>query len=409
MEKKKIVFNLIVLSIILVIAIIVTMIIIVIKENNKNIEENHIVINTASNQIISGNNTVDNQNTSGNNVDSNETLDEEDKYQLTLNSNIQKVYGESNYVMLEQCLNTYYRGIKEGDVQKVINLLSDIYKANNTDVSSLPQGFERFRITEAYYKDLSVDKTEYYVLGNLLWDNYTGMSIVYVVVTLDTINNTFSITPVNATINNQTEYFDIINKTTSQNANAIIKNENNTIEQKSLTTQEIIQYYLNDYTTMAIYYSEIGYNLLDEEYRTKKFANIEDYKLYITQNALRMENATVVQYAYENKEDYIEYTIIDNYNNTYVIKRFDIMNYKVISDIYTVDLNIVVQKYDNGTDEDKVAINIQKIVEAFNNKDYKYVYSKLSNMSKQNEYTTLETFENSMNSMFLRYICSIRN
>lgn len=409
MEKKKLVFNLIVLSIILVIAIIVTMIIIVIKENNKNIEENHIVINIASNQIISENNTVDNQNTSGNNVDSNETLDEEDKYQLTLNSNIQKVYGESNYVMLEQCLNTYYRGIKEGDVQKVINLLSDIYKANNTDVSSLPQGFERFRITEAYYKDLSVDKTEYYCLGNLLWDNYTGMSIVYVVVTLDTINNTFSITPVNATINNQTEYFDIINKTTSQNANAIIKNENNTIEQKSLTTQEIIQYYLNDYTTMAIYYSEIGYNLLDEEYKTKKFANIEDYKLYITKNALRMENAAVVQYAYEDKEDYVEYTIIDNYNNTYVIKRFDIMNYKVISDIYTVDLNIVVQKYDNGTDEDKVAINIQKIVEAFNNKDYKYVYSKLSNMSKQNEYTTLETFENSMNSMFLRYICSIGN
>lgn len=42
--------------------------------------------------------------------------------------------------------------------------------------------------------------------------------------------------------------------------------------------------YLNDYINKALNYPELAYNLLDEEYRNKRFESIEDYKIYISDN-----------------------------------------------------------------------------------------------------------------------------
>ena len=43
--------------------------------------------------------------------------------------------------------------------------------------------------------------------------------------------------------------------------------------------------------------------------------------------------------------------------------------------------------------QERVAINIQKVVAALNNKDYRYVYSKLAEEFRANKYPTLESFE----------------
>lgn len=78
--------------------------------------------------------------------------------------------------------------------------------------------------------------------------------------------------------------------------------------------------YLNDYINKALNYPELAYNLLDEEYRNKRFESIEDYKIYISDNKKHIENITMVQYGEKDKENYKEYTVVDNFDNYYTIK-----------------------------------------------------------------------------------------
>lgn len=180
----------------------------------------------------------------------------------------------------------------------------------------------------------------------------------------------------------------------------IIKNEvveNNTVDNnegiiQDSSIEKTPTYYLKDYTSKAVYQPEEAYNLLDEEYKQKRFPSIESYKEYITRNIAKLENATVMKYELDNMGTYLQYTIIDSYNNNYIIKIYSSKEYRVIADNYT--LNSV--EYNQGNEKEKVAINIKKIVEAFNLKDYAYVYSKLSEEFKTQKYLSLQQFEDEM-------------
>ena len=67
-------------------------------------------------------------------------------------------------------------------------------------------------------------------------------------------------------------------------------------------------------------------------------------------------------------------------------------------DIYTVDIEEFTNKYNTATNENKVSMNVEKVEAALNNKDYKYVYDKLDETFKNNNYPNLQDFENYMNS-----------
>lgn len=385
--KKNIVYTCLIIAIVLAIILFVT---IIVLANSNTKERNNIVQS----------NYVDTVTDSESNEDKEENKYEEDQFAITLDTSINKVHGEANFVTIEQCINKYYKAVEDLDNQKITDLLSETYKTNNSNIESLTQGFEQFRIKEIYCKELDFTKKEYYVFGNLLWKNYSGMSTILVIVNVDTTNNTFSITPTNIDITNEAEYNNILNQLSKQSqSNSIVKNNNNTYTKITMTTAEIIQYYLKDYTIMAVYYPEIGYNLLDEDYREKKFGSLEEYKTYINKNIQKIANATIVNYGYEDKEDYLEFTIIDSYSNEYIIKRINTMEYTVISDIYTTDIDLITQKYDEGDAEEKVTINIQKIASALNNRDFKYVYSKLSNEFKETHYPNVKQLENEMNNI----------
>lgn len=71
-----------------------------------------------------------------------------------------------------------------------------------------------------------------------------------------------------------------------------------------------------------------------------------------------------------------------------------VYRYSVILDTYTIDLPEFKEKYYSAKDDtERVALNIQKIFEALNNKDYNYVYSKLAEGFKDKNFKTLESFE----------------
>ena len=91
---------------------------------------------------------------------------------------------------------------------------------------------------------------------------------------------------------------------------------------------------------------------------------------------------------------------MDQNNNYYIFNEKNIMDYTLILDTYTIDLPEFIDKYNNATEEDKAKMNLEKIQEAINNKDYRYVYRKLNETFRNNNFQNIEMFENYMNTNF---------
>jgi hypothetical protein len=65
----------------------------------------------------------------------------------------------------------------------------------------------------------------------------------------------------------------------------------------------------------------------------------------------------------------------------------------VILDTYTIDMPEFIEQYIVATGQKKIGMNIEKIISAINDGDYKYVYNKLDNTFKNNKFSSVENFE----------------
>ena len=78
--------------------------------------------------------------------------------------------------------------------------------------------------------------------------------------------------------------------------------------------EQIVQRYFEDYIQNALYDPERAYNLIQEEYREKKFETLDKYKKYISgkhQQLISMDYHSIKdQEEFESEEEYTEY--IDN-------------------------------------------------------------------------------------------------
>ena len=101
-------------------------------------------------------------------------------------------------------------------------------------------------------------------------------------------------------------------------------------------------------------------------------------------------------YSIENNK----YICKNQWNNYYVFNVKGALDYDVMLDIYTVDLEEFTRKYDSSSDENKVAMDVQKIESAINNKDYVFVYNKLDETFKNTNFESYENFEKYMSENF---------
>ncbi len=241
---------------------------------------------------------------------------------------------------------------------------------------------------------------------------------MYFIVNLDLSSNAFSIIPID-----KSEYDRKISEPVKANDNqedTVEKNDNNLIPQKYYEEADIIDIYLQDYIELALFNPEMAYQTINEDYRIKKFETYQEYEEYIAEKREELETmckSIRKQYTdFETYQEYEEYyrqvskTDIKQYkveeingkkryiciagNDRYYI--FDInsiMDYTVILDTYTVDLPEFTEQYNSANDSEKAGLNLQKVVDAINNKDYEYVYNKLDDTFKENNFPTLNEFE----------------
>ncbi len=170
--------------------------------------------------------------------------------------------------------------------------------------------------------------------------------------------------------------------------------ECNEIQYVSMSIDDLILIYFDDYKTYMLENPEQAYNLLDKEYREKRFVNIDGYKAYIENNKEMISNNSLESYKISVDDEKSKYICLDQYGNYYIFTENAIMDYTVILDTYTVDLPEFTEKYSSSTEQQKVALNIDKFMQAINAKDYKYAYGCLADSFKNNYFKTQEEFEN---------------
>lgn len=341
---------------------------------------------------------------------------------LVMTLDVKETKEAKEFKNVNYCVSDFFTAITNENTEKVIALLDEKYKKNkeiNTTnaltVTNFINGkFNYFFAKKINYKEVSLSQEyQYYVYGEIYYDDYKQSSGIYIILNVDFVNNSYSIQfdDRNAKITEQ-EYDNIVNKLKSNNTNEYIEATNSSFSQIKLNSYnsfpnnstdkpDMLEEYLKNYSIMAVYNPEYAYNeLLDKDYRNAKFKNIQEYKDYVEKNKNSILDTAIREYTSEYKEDYTEYFVVDTSDNYYTFKVKDTMQYTIVLDFYTIELDQIAQKYDAGTEQEKVAINIQKVIAALKDKDYEYVYNKLNENFRNSNFNTLEEFENRMKNIY---------
>lgn len=168
------------------------------------------------------------------------------------------------------------------------------------------------------------------------------------------------------------------------NIKLIERNDYNEVKKIKLDEERICLQYYYDYMNMLRNDTDKLYETLNNEYREKRFENIENFKDYINENKQKLEKVVPSNYQVKSRNNYTEYRLVDEEGRNYIFCATAAMKYTMYLDTYTVDLPEFTEQYSNASDQRKVALNITKINSAINNQDYKYVYSKLADSFKNN-------------------------
>lgn len=221
----------------------------------------------------------------------------------------------------------------------------------------------------------------------------------YFIVRTDNKNQSYSIEFVNYKVNNIEEV------KVEENDNKIEKNDYNNFEIEMINDGQILQNYLEHYKNMAIYYPEITYNeYLDEEYREKRFGALENYKKYITDNIEFMQSIRATKYLVEEDENGARsYACMDQYENIYLFNISSMLKYRIKLDTYTLKNDKFISEYNNVDNQNKVKMNINKIINMLNSRDYNSIYKLIDENFRNNNFNSIDAFEKYIKNRFPAY------
>ena len=301
---------------------------------------------------------------------------------------------ETIYNMLDsQYINEY--GITKDNAYEKINCI-DIEDLNEDQLNYLDL---KMRIEEMYREEKSTNIRIYFVFGNIKYNIIEKEQEYKMIIEVDSQNNTFSILPEEYLEDHK--YTQIENlKNYNINIDKIDENEYNKFNFVNIEDSRVISDYLSNYKDKIVKNIEQSYDLLDEEYRKKRFNTYEEYEQYVKENIKELLSINFTKYRISKENDINEYICIDLNNNYYIFKETAIMEYKMYLDDYTVDSSEFIEKYNSSDEKTKVQINTEKIVKAINNKDYNYIYQRLDKQFVASNFPTITEFNSYMKKQY---------
>lgn len=178
-------------------------------------------------------------------------------------------------------------------------------------------------------------------------------------------------------------------KTDEITINPNIIEKNNAFIPVNANKQYIVIQYLDDLKFKMTHMTRKLYDLLDVEYKQKRFLTYEEFTIFLNDIKERIPNINVEKYKYEDNK----IQILDNYNNIYTFNISNIMEYTIVLDDYTIPEEEIVTSYLSMEDEKKVYSNIEKFLKMANMKDYSSMYRVLDDTFKENNYKTVDVFK----------------
>ncbi len=337
-----------------------------------------------------------------NNSKQEEVIEEEADYTRTIEEDLEKVKDYNSYYSIINTMATYYAYVTNGNGTALSSVIDSEYMSKNSitkdniaekmgeQIDEQLKNNENFevKVQKMYVKD-NYEYPTYCVHGKIYYydaNDQMRYNDCYIIVYTDSENITYSIEPIT-----ETEYKSIEQNKTELANKKIEQNQYNKMLYINVSEETAASSLLYDFKLKAETDVESAYNLIDKEYREKRFGNIDEFKKYIENSSIK--NAMQNKYQRTVKDDYTEYVCIDQNNNYYIFKENGILDYTVILDTYTLDLPEVVSNYNSSTEEEKITINIQKVFQALNSGDYKYVYGKLDDTFKSTNFKTEADFE----------------
>lgn len=319
-------------------------------------------------------------------------------YEEERNKTAHIVENANTFYTIENCINVYLNNVYSKNNDNIQSLLYQPSEISNVEFYDTQKENIAQEIWESDDNGISI----YYVFTKIRDKNELDISNefnYFFTVILDENNHTFAIRP-----NGKQHLLENLKAIEQYTIDGIRKNSINRYSDIIIYNEDIINKYFTEYIKNALYNINVAYELLDEEYKNSKFENIEAFKKYIDNNRESILNSTINKYSKEQFEDYVQYTIIDNYNKYYIIKETSVMKFKILLDNYTVNTEEINSKYEKATDDVKIATNVDKIFKMIDNKEFKAIYDNYLNTGFKNNYFSDYTkFETYMNNTFFEY------
>lgn len=293
------------------------------------------------------------------------------------------------YVIIQKCIGNYIEYSNESNEEKLAAILEKEEKTEKFD--------EVYYLKiEQIYKIERINDTTYFVETTLDDKN------VYFVINVDYITKSYNIRKSteteykNAKENNvDTKYLQSIE---------IKSNDYNKIEDKDLSNEQVMSKYFYSYLQLELTKPEVAFTILEKGYKSQKFGNdINKYKKYIENNKEKLSDTAIVESSVKASDNSTQYTIVDTYGKTYIIKEYKYTDYTIEIQEDNKENEEYLNKYLALSPTEKVEENIKRVYQLIDDKEYESVYNLLDSQFKSSNFATLEQFENYAKETFFEY------
>ena len=382
-EKSKLLIKIGILIFALVLMVVLVIISNQPQSTSKENDENNNVENAMNQEASSYDNNSTNENNTKNNTDENSLV---------------RITNTKTYFLMKQCIETYYNSVIGERNFKIIDSKAkkeiDVQQINLLSYHDIP----KFCIDRIYGQKINANENMYIVYYR---DNNLGITQLAIMVRINTKNEVFSVFPYEYI--KQKNYLDLSeNKVIDcSDLEEISKNdlskyyEKNDIDDATYTSELFDRYKFD-----LKYDNENLYKTINSQYKQEKFSNIQDLKNYISQNKDDLYDEKVVEYKKTVHEKYTELIGYTDKDRSYLFNVSNIMDYTIEFDSYLVMTQQGQEVYENLLPQSQAKYCVNRVIEALNNKDYDFVYSRLNPILKNNYYKTEDDFIKFINSTF---------
>lgn len=326
---------------------------------------------------------------------------EDEEFEVTVSNEVSRVISQQEFFNVATCVQDYIDYLEDNNQDAVYKVLDENFK-NSKNISNINElkgdiiesEENQFIPLKMNKIEKEIDKIVYFVYGKITDEMYNNEKEYYFTVVIDNSQSVFSIIP--ESLESEREY----------KYNLDIKDDTidfyNEFLFKTFSEEEILLKYFDYYKKLAINNPKKAFLLLNEDYRKKRFDNNEEKYLEYLKD-IDINNIELSKYISNFYEDYTEYVCINDNESCYIVNETAPMEFSLKLDTYTIDLPEFIEKYNKGNEQVKVGMNIEKIIEAINTKDYGYVYDKLDETFKKNNFDNVEAFKEYVINNFYEY------